>query len=118
MILGYVVTVHGDEKGVPTFYTAYIEGLGENRLKDSACFLWLLKRISPPLCPAQYHPTLLPGPHKPEKTKRRRNNISSRCLKWPRSSSSSVWKTRTLRFQETGSPTVCSSQSETREPSC
>jgi hypothetical protein len=28
MILGYVVAVHGDGKGCPTFYTAYIEGFG------------------------------------------------------------------------------------------
>jgi hypothetical protein len=37
------------------------KGLGGNRLKDSDYFLWLLKIISPPpLCPPQYHPTLLP----------------------------------------------------------
>jgi hypothetical protein len=48
MLLGYVVTVHGDGKGVPPFYTAYLEGLGENRFKDSDCFLWLIKMISPP----------------------------------------------------------------------
>jgi hypothetical protein len=30
-------------------------------------------------------------------TKGRRKNILSRCLKWPRSSSSSVWKTRNLK---------------------
>jgi hypothetical protein len=28
-ILGYVVAVHGDGKGGPTFYTSYLEGLGE-----------------------------------------------------------------------------------------
>jgi hypothetical protein len=48
MLLGYVVAVHGDGKGGPPFYTAYFEGLGENRLKDSDYFLWLLKMISPP----------------------------------------------------------------------
>jgi hypothetical protein len=98
MHLDYGVAVHGDGKGGPPFYTAYLEGLGKNRLKDSDCFLLLLKSsIPPPLCLLQYHSTLLPGSLKPEKTKRRRRNISSRCLNWPRFSSSSVWKTRNLR---------------------
>jgi hypothetical protein len=97
MFLGYVVAVHGDGKGGPPFYTAYLEGLGENRLKDSDFFLSMLKMISSPTCPPQSHATLLPGPLEPESTKRRRNNISSRCLKWPRSSSGSVWKITNLK---------------------
>jgi hypothetical protein len=87
IILGYVVAVHGDGKGGHPFYTAYLEEFGGNRLKDIDFFLWLLKMITPPLCPpqsqSQSHPTLLPGPLKPERTKRRRNSISSKFLRWP-----------------------------------
>jgi hypothetical protein len=57
MILGYVVAVHGDGKGGPPFYTAYIEGVGGDRLKDINCFMWLLKMITPPPC---VHPGPIP----------------------------------------------------------
>jgi hypothetical protein len=53
MLLGYVFAVHGDGKRGPPFYTAYLEGLGGDRLKDSDFFLWLLKMISPPPVSAQ-----------------------------------------------------------------
>jgi hypothetical protein len=48
IILGCVVSVHGDGKGGPTFYTAYLEGFGEKQVEVHDCFLWLLKMISPP----------------------------------------------------------------------
>jgi hypothetical protein len=38
MYLGYVVAVHGDRKGVPPFYTAYLEGLGENNVMGQRIF--------------------------------------------------------------------------------
>jgi hypothetical protein len=85
MLLGYVVAVHGDGKGGPPFYTAYLEGLGGKQVEGQRLFPMAAQDDQPPLCPPQSHPTLLPGPFNPERTKRRRNNISSRCLKWPRS---------------------------------
>jgi hypothetical protein len=33
MRLGYVVAVHGDGKGGPPFYTAYLEGIGEKQVE-------------------------------------------------------------------------------------
>jgi hypothetical protein len=33
MHLGYVVAVHGDGKGGPPFYTAYLEELGEKQVE-------------------------------------------------------------------------------------
>jgi hypothetical protein len=50
MLLGYVVAVRGGGKGGPPFYTAYLEGLGGNRLKYSDFFLWMIKMIIPPPC--------------------------------------------------------------------
>jgi hypothetical protein len=96
MPLGHGVAVHGDRKGGPPFYTSNWKGLVKNRLRDSGFLLLLIKRNTP-LCPFQYHPTLLPGSIKPRKIKRKRSNTSSRCLNWQISSNSSVWKTRNLR---------------------
>jgi hypothetical protein len=97
MRLGYVVAVHGDRKGGPPFYTTYLEGLGEKQVEVQRLFPVDAQEGHPPLCPPQPHSNLLPGPLKPENIKRRRRNISSRCLNWPISSSSGVWKTRNLR---------------------
>jgi hypothetical protein len=57
MRLWYAVAVHGDGKGVPPFYTAYLEELDENRLRESGFFLLLLKRNTPtPVSiPVPYH---------------------------------------------------------------
>jgi hypothetical protein len=97
-LLGYVVAGHGDGKGGPPFYTAYLEGLGGKQVEGQQLFPVADQDDQPPpLCPPQSHPTLLPGPLKPERTKGRRKNILSRCLKWPRSSSSSIWKIRNLK---------------------
>jgi hypothetical protein len=38
MILGYVVTVNGDGKGCPPFYTAYLEGFGEKQVEGHRLF--------------------------------------------------------------------------------
>jgi hypothetical protein len=38
MILGYVVAVHGDRKGYPPFYTAYLEGFGEKQVEGHRFF--------------------------------------------------------------------------------
>jgi hypothetical protein len=85
MLLGYVLTVHGDGKGCPPFYTAYLEGFGEQHVEGHRLFpVAAQDEQPPPLGPSQYHPTLLPGPPKPERTERRRNSISSRCLRRPR----------------------------------
>jgi hypothetical protein len=84
MILSYVVKVHGDGKGGPTFYAANLEGFGENQVEGHRLFPVAAQDDQPHLCPPQYHPTLLPGPSNPERTERRRNSISSRCLRWPR----------------------------------
>jgi hypothetical protein len=97
MRLGYVVAVHGDGKGGPPFYKAYLEGIGGKHVEGLRLFHVAAQYDQPPPCPPQYHPTLLSGPLKPERAKRRRHNISSRCLKLPRSSSSNVWKTRNLK---------------------
>jgi hypothetical protein len=69
MILGYTVTVHGDGKGSPPFYTAYLEGFEKTgwTTLDISCGG---SRWSPPLFPSQYYPTLLPGPPKPERTEK------------------------------------------------
>jgi hypothetical protein len=48
MRLGYVVAVRGNEKGGPPFYTAYLEGLGENRLRYSDSIMCVLKRNTLP----------------------------------------------------------------------
>jgi hypothetical protein len=84
MILGYVVTVHGDGKGCPPFYTAYLKGFGEKQVEGHRLFPVAAQDDKSPLCPSQYHPTLLPGPPNPERTERRRTSISSRCLRRPR----------------------------------
>jgi hypothetical protein len=65
MRLGYVVAVHGDGKGGPPFYTAYLEGLGEKQVEGQRLFPVAVKEEHPPLCPIQSHPTLLPGPLNP-----------------------------------------------------
>jgi hypothetical protein len=39
MHLGYAVAVHGDGKGGPTFYIAYLEGLGEKQVEVHRIFL-------------------------------------------------------------------------------
>jgi hypothetical protein len=68
MRLGYVVAVHGDGKGGPPFYTAYLEGLGKNRLKDSECFQWLLQMISPPVsAPVPSHSSSRASQYRKEK---------------------------------------------------
>jgi hypothetical protein len=68
MILGYVAKVHGDGKGCPPFYTAaYLEGFGEKQVEGHRLFPVAAQDDQPPLCPFQYHPTLLPGPPKPER---------------------------------------------------
>jgi hypothetical protein len=69
------------ERGVLPSTERIWKDLEENRLKDIGFFLWRLVMISHPLCPSQYHPTLLPGPPKPERTERRRKSISGRCLR-------------------------------------
>jgi hypothetical protein len=38
MILGYVVMVHGDGKGCPPLYTAYLEGFGEKQVEGHQIF--------------------------------------------------------------------------------
>jgi hypothetical protein len=38
MLLGYVVAVHGDGKGGPPFYIAYLEGLGGKQVKGQRLF--------------------------------------------------------------------------------
>jgi hypothetical protein len=70
MCLGYVVVFHGDGKGGPPFYTSYLERLGGKQVEGQRLF---------PV--AAQDDQLLPGPLKPERTKRRRKNISSRRLK-------------------------------------
>jgi hypothetical protein len=84
IILGYVVAVHGYGKVGPPFYTAYLEGFGGKQVEGHRLFPVAAQDITPPLCLPQYHPTLLPGTLNPERTKRRRKSISSRCLRWPR----------------------------------
>jgi hypothetical protein len=102
MRLVYVVAVHGDGKGGPTFYTAYLEGLVEKQVEGQRIFHVAAQEEQTPLCPFQYHPTLLPGSLKSRKTKMKRRNTSSICLNWQRSSNSSVWKTRNLiNFSQT-----------------
>jgi hypothetical protein len=80
MRLVYVVAVHGDRKGRPPFYTAYLKGLGEKQAEGQRLFTVAAQEEQPPLCPFQQYPTLLPGSLKPRKTKRKRSNTSSRCL--------------------------------------
>jgi hypothetical protein len=84
MLLGYVVAVYVYGKGGPPFYTEYLEGLGGEYVEGHRLFPMAAQDDHPPLCPPQSHPTLLPGPLKPEREKSRRKNILSRCLKWPR----------------------------------
>jgi hypothetical protein len=75
-----------------------LKGLGGEQVEGQLLIpVAVQEEQPPPLCPPHSHPTLLPGPLQPEKPKRRKKNISSICLKWPRSSSSSVWKTRNLK---------------------
>jgi hypothetical protein len=38
MIIGYVVTFHGDGKGGPPFYTAYLEGFGGKQVEGHRLF--------------------------------------------------------------------------------
>jgi hypothetical protein len=38
MHVGYVVPVHGDGKGFPPFYIAYLEGLGEKQVEGQRLF--------------------------------------------------------------------------------
>jgi hypothetical protein len=84
MILVYVVAVHGDGKGGTHFYTTYLEGFRGKQVEGHRLFPVAAQDDQPPLRTPQSHPTLLPGPLKPEMTERRRNSISSRCLRWPR----------------------------------
>jgi hypothetical protein len=70
MILGYDVAVHGDGKGGPPFYTVYLEGFGGKQVEGHQLFHVAAQDDQPPpLCPPQSHPTLLPGPLKPEMKK-------------------------------------------------
>jgi hypothetical protein len=96
MILGYVVSVHGDGKEGLPFYTAYLEGFGGKQVEGHRLCPVVAQDYHPPF-PPQSHPTLFPGPLNPERKKRRRKIISRRCLRWPRQYSSSVWKTRNLK---------------------
>jgi hypothetical protein len=84
MILGYVVTIHGDEKVGPPFYTAYLEGFGEKQVEGHRLFPVAAQDDHPPPCPSHSHPSIIPGPPKPEMTERRRKSISSIFLRWPR----------------------------------
>jgi hypothetical protein len=51
MHLGYVLAVHGDVKGGPPFYTAYLEGLGEKQVEGQRLFHVAAKE-DPPLVSA------------------------------------------------------------------
>jgi hypothetical protein len=84
IILGYVVTVHGDGKGCPPFYTAYLEGFAGIKVEGHRIFPVAAQIDQTPLCPSQYHPPLLPGPPKPKRKERRIKSFSSRFLRWPR----------------------------------
>jgi hypothetical protein len=48
MILGYVVTVHGDGKVCPPFYTAYLEGFGEKQVEVHRLFPVAAQDDQPP----------------------------------------------------------------------
>jgi hypothetical protein len=51
MHLCYVVAFHGDGKGVPRFYTAYLEGLGKKQVEGQRLFL-VAAQEEPPIVPA------------------------------------------------------------------
>jgi hypothetical protein len=48
MILGYVVAVHGDGKGGPPFYTAYLEGFGGKQVEEHRIFPVAAQDDQPP----------------------------------------------------------------------
>jgi hypothetical protein len=51
IILGCVVTVHGDKKGHPPFYTAYLEGFGEKQVEGHWLFPVAAQDDPPPRPP-------------------------------------------------------------------
>jgi hypothetical protein len=48
MIIGYVVTVHGDGNGCPPFYTTYLEGFGEQQVEGHRLFPVAAQDDQPP----------------------------------------------------------------------
>jgi hypothetical protein len=52
VILGYVVAVHGDGKGGPPFYTAYLEGFGGKQVEVNRLFHVADQDDQPPLLSA------------------------------------------------------------------
>jgi hypothetical protein len=50
MLLGYVVEVHGDGKGGPPFYAAYLEGFGEKQVEGHRIFPVAAQDDQPPPC--------------------------------------------------------------------
>jgi hypothetical protein len=50
MIVGHVLTVHGDGKGCPPFYTAYLEGFGEKQVEGHRLFSVAAQNDQPPPC--------------------------------------------------------------------
>jgi hypothetical protein len=55
ILLGYVVTVHGDGKGGPPFYTAYLEGRGGKQVEGQRLFPVAAQDDQPP--PPCIHPS-------------------------------------------------------------
>jgi hypothetical protein len=58
--LCYDVAVHGDGKGDPPFYTAYLEGLGGKQVEGQRLFPVAAQDDQPLLCPPQSHPSPTP----------------------------------------------------------
>jgi hypothetical protein len=52
MCLGYAVTVHGDGKGGPPFYTAYLEGLRGEQVEGQQLFPVAAQEEQTPPVPA------------------------------------------------------------------
>jgi hypothetical protein len=48
MILGYAVAIHGDGNGGPLFYTAYLEGPGEQQVEGQRLFPVAAQDDQPP----------------------------------------------------------------------
>jgi hypothetical protein len=57
IILGYLVTVHGDGKGCPPFYTACLEVFGEKQVEGHRLFHVAAQNDQPPPC---VHPSTIP----------------------------------------------------------